>query len=1310
MAVVMAEHFGGNVLLTNGSFVPGSPFREMLNEIQFSNFRYPGGSITEKQTWENGGLERMFGDPLPDDHPDRVVTVRELLMNAIKHEASVRIVIPTWQFFASETQSFDQAGFARYIEELRSAILDVPDAKITAFEIGNEFWAAFTPEEYGIIANHQIPALKELADEIAELQGDLPPGIGLQAGAQWRASGADESQKIASQIEMDNREAVTEIIQHFYPNAQRNTMQWQADWAMDPMRVFEDLPGFHDDLGKVITEFNTSREEGVKPLFGINQPGVWIEEFGRLIDEGVTAIDAWGLNYKWLTNKFYDAQMPWAETEGGTIVTKATPMGQVYDIAHNYLIGMETIADDKAVAGIDVPGHLHVTGFAGEGQRAIFLSNRDGGDASLDLSGLAGSHVTIYHLISASSPYLPDGANSKLHVDYPGEILDARGDMRVIAGPAVGEGFDLGSNEMVVIIVTDPEKGLFIEGAHNLTDRANGMVDDLIYGSAGNDDIHGHVGNDRLFGGAGDDSLYGGGGDDTLHGGKGDDWLEGGDGDDVILSGSGRDTLIGGAGNDILFGQGAYARIEGGDGDDRIIAAGEVVEAWGGQGKDTYFLFGDGELRIHDFDPASDRIGALDLFGGMDRLHASTWTTSDAGDNLGDLNIDIPGGGRITIVGGSLHADRVADFVQDLGHDRDDLVLLADEIEQDANWDDHDLSLDDPGPSLQGWLPPSISFDEGKDLPVPDGDDLEASDGDAGTWSDILSGGGAGTGARIASLGNITLTIDSRNGGRKTDGGTRHDDIIYAVTSGRTSEQIHIYGNGGNDIFHLDIGVPGSGIMQHGHHVFGMGGYNTYNFVKIAALRDTIVGRLDDFTASNDRIMIEGRQLDLSDPGAMTGFDVAIVSYLGQQWLEIRNAQGGRALYVLEGARQELQPNGRWADEAHFLKWNHDLPPYLPRVDWEDPMNFAPQALIDAYAIDEVINTSSSGDPTRITGTDRAESIVTGRGADHINGGAGNDIIDGGMGADTLLGGAGDDLIIGGKGHDLIYGGEGNDIIYGGSDRDTIHGGAGDDLIYGGSEDDRIFGDAGNDTIYGGPGNDYVHGGPGDDLIYGGSGDDTLEGGGGADTIHGGPGDDDLRGGGGDDLLYGGEGDDTLRGGAGQDTLYGGPGDDRLIGAGGDDWLFGGAGADVLLGGGGNDVLHGGEGDDTLRGNAGDDVLIGGLGRDLLIGGPGADRFVFLSAEDSGIRAADRDVIHDFSSQQGDRIDLSGMDADRRTSAMDSFTYLGSDNFTGAGAEVRHRAVGLHTLVEADLDGDRRADFAIMLRGVTDLSFDDFIL
>ena len=327
------------------------------------------------------------------------------------------------------------------------------------------------------------------------------------------------------------------------------------------------------------------------------------------------------------------------------------------------------------------------------------------------------------------------------------------------------------------------------------------------------------------------------------------------------------------------------------------------------------------------------------------------------------------------------------------------------------------------------------------------------------------------------------------------------------------------------------------------------------------------------------------------------------------------------------------------------------------------------------------------------TGTEGAVSAVATVSGVDFTGGAGNDRLTGNDGADRLVGGEGEDTLVGGSGDDHLDGGSGSDII---------EAGRGDDTIDGGDSDDVIQGDLGDDHILAGLGDDSIDGGNGDDVIDGGRGEDSIEGGLGADTIDGGAG---------GDTLSGGDDDDTLFGGHGVDILYGDDGDDQLHGGNQSDELHGGQGADRLHGDNGDDVLRGDRGRDQLDGGEGNDRLFGGAGIDSLFGGAGRDRFAFERLDESGPRGSGRDLIEDFL-QGDDWIDLGGLDADTRTSADDAFVLVG-DRFTGRthdAGEIRVTYRGDTTIVEADVNGDRDADFAITLDGHHMLTQADFIL
>ncbi|WP_237168682.1 calcium-binding protein [Paracoccus shandongensis] len=460
------------------------------------------------------------------------------------------------------------------------------------------------------------------------------PDIGLQAGTAWRTSGVRESKQIADQISPENRELVDIIHQHAYPNPHKD-FELQKDSAIKPAAVFETINGFRTDLKISLSEFNVGIHEGDSEVYGVNQGAIWIEEFGRYVDSSVDSMDHWGLAYKWLTTKFYDTKFPPGESNNGEIGAIATPMGQVYDLASSHLIGKSTMTDQAAIEDFEIHGQLGITGFEEAGERVVFLSNMSNKDAMVDLSTLSGKGVFAHHIVPADSPESSWYDESAVSLPADDKIVDARGDMKVVSGSGLNDEFTLGTNEMLIVVIGDPDRDYVIEGAHNATDPTTGQVDDLIVGGNGRDILRGHVG---------DDTLEGGKGNDVLLGGRGDDALSGSEGDDVLFSGDGADTLSGWKGNDVL--------AVGGE------SSTDIVKAATGEGSDLVVMDGSRDVIIKDFS-ADDTLGFGGLFADCEALEASLHVDGD------DLSITLPTGKIVSLTNGAQYVSGLADQIFD---------------------------------------------------------------------------------------------------------------------------------------------------------------------------------------------------------------------------------------------------------------------------------------------------------------------------------------------------------------------------------------------------------------------------------------------------------------------------------------------------------------------------------------------------------------------------------------------------------------------------------------------------------------------
>jgi Ca2+-binding RTX toxin-like protein len=396
-----------------------------------------------------------------------------------------------------------------------------------------------------------------------------------------------------------------------------------------------------------------------------------------------------------------------------------------------------------------------------------------------------------------------------------------------------------------------------------------------------------------------------------------------------------------------------------------------------------------------------------------------------------------------------------------------------------------------------------------------------------------------------------------------------------------------------------------------------------------------------------------------------------------------------------------------------------------------------------------------------VLGNDLDNYLLGNAGNDNLQGGAGNDRLDGATGADTLAGGAGDDTYVIDNVGDLVIEatGEGHDRVLSSVNysltanvEDAQLTGSANLSLVGNSLDNVLTGNSGNNTLNGLEGADTLDGGAGNDTyIVDNVGDIIIENGTSLTEIDSVQSSisytlgtnlenltlrfaDNLNGTGNErnNVITGNAGNNILDGGAGADTLTGGLGNDTYIidnvrdvivetstlkteidtvrssisytlGANLENLELTGSANLNATGNALNNVLIGNSGNNALNGGVGNDTLIGGQGADMLTGGAGADTFVFNDISEVG-KGALRDVIYDFSSLQGDKIDLSAFDANLGTAGLDAFTFIGSGDFTGAG-QLRFA----DQVLSGNVSGNAGADFEIHLVGVNAFSAQDLV-
>ncbi|MNO74360.1 Bifunctional hemolysin/adenylate cyclase precursor [compost metagenome] len=335
------------------------------------------------------------------------------------------------------------------------------------------------------------------------------------------------------------------------------------------------------------------------------------------------------------------------------------------------------------------------------------------------------------------------------------------------------------------------------------------------------------------------------------------------------------------------------------------------------------------------------------------------------------------------------------------------------------------------------------------------------------------------------------------------------------------------------------------------------------------------------------------------------------------------------------------------------------------------------------------IKVSLASTTAQSTGGSGSDTLIN---IENLTGSNFNDVLVGNSLANTLIGGTGSDTLNGGAGADKMIGGDGADIYYVDNSGDIV------------SETNANLATGGFDTVYSylashtlGANVEGVRimsttaasatGNSLNNVLYAGAGNNTLDGAAGSDTAS---------------YAYAGSAVKvSLASTTAQST--GGSGADILRNI---EHLTGSSYNDTLTGNSAANILNGGAGNDTLSAGAGNDTLIGGVGVDKLFGGAGADTFDFNALGEMGLGAL-RDVLADFKGSEGDKIDLSTLDANGGTAANDAFRFIGSSAFSGDASGQLRFANGV---LYGSTDADTTAEFEISLLGVSSLTTDNFVL
>ena len=884
-------------------------------------------------------------------------------------------------------------------------------------------------------------------------------------------------------------------------------------------------------------------------------------------------------------------------------------------------------------------------------------------------------------------------------------------------------------------------ENLTLTGSANLNGIGNAQAN-VLTGNDGDNSLNGAAGDDILRGGAGNDRLDGGLGIDTMEGGTGNDFyivdnigdiitelddegydvvqtsvsytlsdfveegrllgnaalrLTGNDQDNLLVGNALANTLNGGAGHDTLNGGAGIDTLIGGTGDDTYVVDNikDVVTELDGEGRDTVQTTV--SYTLSDFVENGVLLGAAAI-----SLTGNSENNTLTGNNA--ANILDGKAGADTMTGGLGNDTYIVDNVGDVVVENSTLLNEIDTVQASINYtlganvENLLLTGSDNLGGAGNALNNRITGNSG-------GNRL-----DGGLGIDTLTGG----------LGNDTYVVDNLKDVIVETSKliTEIDTVESSVnwTLGANLENLTLTGsdnlNGtGNAVANVLIGNAGNNILNGGAGIDtlkGGDGNDTYvldQFAELALLEELTNRGTDTLnisfaaTAINNTVDLSSSNLRNVENVTLLGAGLFNVIGNDQNNILIGNAyantlNGGAGNDTLNGGAGIDTLIGGTGDDTYIVDNIKDV---VTELDGEgrDTVQTTVSYTLSDFVEDGVLLGAAA---ISLTGNSE-NNTLTGNNAANI--------LDGKAGADTMTGGLGNDTYIVDNVGDVVV--ETSALL---AEIDTVQASISytlsanvENLILTGTANINGTGNALNNRITGNSGDNRLDGGLGIDTLTGGLGNDTY-------VV------DNLK-----DVIV--ETSrliteiDTVESSVnwtlganlenltltGSDNLNGTGNalNNLLVGNAGNNILSGGLGNDELQGGAGNDRLDGGTGNDRLDGGDGDDLLFGGLGTDTLTGGLGADTFVFNLLSELGLTDK-RDVITDFNSAQGDKIDLTKLDANILVKGVNPFTFIGAGEFTGAG-QLRF----VDEVLSGNINGNLSSDFEIHLLGVVSFTANDLI-
>ncbi len=897
----------------------------------------------------------------------------------------------------------------------------------------------------------------------------------------------------------------------------------------------------------------------------------------------------------------------------------------------------------------------------------------------------------------------------------------------------------LGSDTLYAAGAQDFLNDSVSDAAGSVNQLNGGDGKDQLYGGLGNDVLHGGGDNDQLYGADGDDLLFGEGNNDNLFGDEGNDSLDGGSGKDTQSGGGGDDrivydsadtTIAGDEDNDVLVltslvtvnlasiadqvsGGGIATGFEGVD-----FSAIMQAVTFSGDAKDNLIIgsgFADTLSGLAGNDSLSGLAGNDTLYGGTgnDSLNggsgadtmvggdgSDSYIVDDAGDIVTETNILVSTGGTDIVYSGITSytlSDNVekliltgTDAINGTGNTLNNVLIGNGAVNSLSGGVGNDIYVIGAGDIVvealgegSDTVQSSISYIVGANVENLTLTGTIAIDGTGNTLNNTLIGnaaanildGGLGADTLVGGSGNDSYFVDNI-GDVVTETSTLATEIdsvnsLISYTLSANVENLALTGvsviNGiGNALNNTLTGNTAANTLN--------GGLGTDTLVGDLGNDTYVVDNIGDIVTETSTLSTEIDSVNSSISYTL-GTNLENLTLIGTAAI---NGTGNGLDNTLTGNSAVNILTGGFGNDVYFVN------------------NIGDVVTETSTLATEIDSVNSSVSYT--LGTNVESLTLTGTTAINGTGNALNNVLTGNAAANTLKGGTGADKLIGGLGNDIYVVDDAGDVVTETSILATEIDRVNSSITY------SLKANVENLTLTG----TTAINGTGNAL------NNVLTGNAAANTLNGGSGADKLIGGLGNDVYIVDDAGDVVSETSTLTTEI-----DRVnssvshaLIANVENLTLTGTAAINGTGNKLHNVLTGNSGANTLKGGGGNDSLIGGLGKDNLTGGLGADKFKFNAIAETGITVSTSDIIVDFSHGQGDKIDLSAIDADTVSVGNNAFfTPTVGAIFSGVFANPGELYFDQTAhILYGNNDEDSAADFSIQLTGVSSLVAPDFVL